>query len=131
MQTGEPSPRRTLEPLCDKIGRDRVEQVIHAFYTTLRADPVLHGFFDGITDFAEHEARIADFWWVAMGGTLVQPRQFDMLGRHRRLALTPAAFERWLALFGTSLHAQLPSDFASQWLQMAEAIAANLQRHPH
>ena len=129
MESGKPSHRRMLEPLCEKIGRDRVDQVIHAFYATLRADPVLHGFFDGITDFAEHEAHIADFWWVAMGGKLEQPRQFDMLGRHHGLALTPAAFEHWLALFGATLHAQLAADAADQWLQMAEAIAANLQRH--
>ncbi len=129
MQTGEVSHRRKLEPLCAKIGRDRADRVIHAFYAVLRADPVLHGFFDGIMDFAEHEARIADFWWVAMGGTLVQPRQFDMLGRHRTLPQTPSVFERWLALFGATLSEYLPTELAAQWLQMAEAIAVNLQRH--
>ncbi|GEP30784.1 hypothetical protein TPL01_19220 [Sulfuriferula plumbiphila] len=129
MQTGEPSPRRIFEPLCGKIGRDRVDQVIHAFYATLRTDPMLHGFFDGIADFAGHESHIADFWWVALGGTLEQPRQFDMLGRHQGLALTPAAFARWLALFGETLTEYLPIELAAQWLKMAEAIAANLQRH--
>lgn len=129
MQIGEPSPRRKLDPLCSKIGRQRVDLVIHAFYASLRVDPDLHGFFDPIQDLSGHEAHIADFWWVAMGGTLAQPRQFDMLARHRALALTPEAFERWLTLFGATLAKYLPADLAEQWLQMARAIAANLQRH--
>lgn len=53
MQTGETSPRRILEPLCAKTGRDRADRVIHAFYARLRGDPLLHGFFDG------HEACIS------------------------------------------------------------------------
>jgi len=120
---------RSLEPLCEKIGRGRVDQVIHAFYGRLRADPMLQGFFDHIVDFVGHEAHIAGFWWAAMGGKPEQPRQFDMLGRHQGLALTPAAFARWLALFGETLTEYLPIELAAQWLQMAEAIAANLQRH--
>ena len=127
MMTGASSYRRKLEPLCAKIGRPRVDQVVHAFYTKLRTDPVLHGYFDGITDFSEHEALIADFWWVAMGGILAQPRQFDMLGRHRTLGLTPVVFERWLALFGDTMAIYLPPDLATQWLQMAVGIGANLQ----
>lgn len=130
MQIGEPSPRRKLEPLCSKIGRQRVDLVIHAFYARLRADPELRAFFDHIPDFAGHEAHIADFWWAVMGGTLAQPRQFDMLTRHRALALTSDAFERWLTLFGATLAQYLPADLAEQWLQMARAIAANLQHHP-
>ena len=60
MQTGETSPRRKLEPLCAKTGRDnRADRVIHAFYARLRVDPLLHGFFDGITDVAGHEACIS------------------------------------------------------------------------
>lgn len=127
MTTGASSPRRKLEPLCAKIGRDRVGRVVHAFYAKLRTDPVLHGYFDGITDFYEHEALITDFWWIAMGGTLAQPRQFDMLGRHQTLGLTPAAFARWLVLFGETLSAHLPPDLAAQWLQMSAGISANLQ----
>lgn len=127
MMTGASFYRRKLEPLCAKIGRDRVDLVVHAFYAKLRTDPVLHGYFDGITDFSGHEALIADFWWVAMGGILAQPRQFDMLGRHRTLGLTPAVFERWLALFGDTLATYLPPDLATQWLQMAVGIGANLQ----
>ena len=129
MQTGELSPRRKIEPLCEKIGRSRVDQVIHAFYAGLRTDPVLHSYFDGIDNFTEHETHIADFWWTAMGGTLQQPRQFDMLGRHRPLGLTPAVLERWLTLLGDTLRENLPGDLAAQWLQMAVAIGANLERH--
>lgn len=59
MQTGETSPRRKLEPLCAKTGRGRAARVIHAAYAGLRMEPLLHGFFDGITDVAGHEACIS------------------------------------------------------------------------
>lgn len=129
MQIGVSSPRRTLEPLCDKIGRDTVERVIHVFYDRLRADPALRSYFSGMPDFAGHEAHIADFWWVAMGGRLAEPRQYDMRGRHRALGLDATAFERWLQLFGETLATHLPPALAEQWLQMAYAISANLKRH--
>ena len=55
--------------------------------------------------------------------------KISRLGRHQGLALTPATFARWLALFGETLTEYLPIELAARWLQMAEAIAANLQRH--
>jgi hemoglobin len=129
MQSGDPSAQRKLEPLCEKIGRQQMDEVIHAFYDKLRADAQLAGFFTGISDFPPHEAHIADFWWVAMGGKLDTPRQFDMLGLHRDMPLTEAAFERWLALFGATLVEHLPAEQAVQWLSMADGIGANLKRH--
>ena len=129
MRIGEASTQRKLEPLCDKIGRQQVGEVIHAFYDKLRADAQLAGFFSGIDDFAPHEAHIADFWWVAMGGKVDTPRQFDMLGLHRAMPLTAADFDRWLALFGETLAEMLPAEPARLWLHMAEGIGASLKRY--
>ena len=127
MVIGNVSPRK-LEPLCGKIGRDNVERVVHAFYDNLRNHPELKLFFVDIPDFESHEAHIADFWWVAMGGRIGDHRPFDMAGRHMPLGLTENAFALWLDLFHETLLGHLPAELAEQWFQMALGIGANLRR---
>jgi hemoglobin len=125
MGHGKPS-MRTLDPLCGKIGRERVEAIIHTFYDRLRVHPDLGRHFSQLDP--EHEAHIIDFWWAAMGGRIGEHRPFDMIGRHKPLNLDAAAFTQWLELFRHTLDAQLPPELASQWFQMAQAIGANMQR---
>lgn len=115
-------------PLCGKIGRERVDAVVHAFYDKLRADPELGGFFAHVDDFAEHEEHIAVFWWWAMGGRAERKRPFDMKGRHHPLGLTEQAFAQWLAIFHETLRERLPADLAEAWFELARGIGANLKR---
>ena len=120
--------RRRLHPLCEQIGRANVDRVIRAFYARVREHPRLAPFFSGVGDFTQHERHIADFWWVAMGGRLEHRHSVDMVGRHSALDLDAQAFDDWLALFRTTLDAELPGALADQWHQMAVAIAGNLRR---
>lgn len=120
--------RRELAPLCSKIGRETVDRVVQDFYRKLREDPDLAPFFARIADFPAHEAHVADFWWVAMGGRAEAHRPFDMVGRHAPLGLTPSAFQRWLRLFRKTVEEHLPPPLAAQWLQMAQGVGANLER---
>lgn len=83
---------RRPEPICNTIGRERVDTAVRVFYERLRAHPQLKQFFAHIPDFSAHERHIADFWWLAMGGRLEQHPQFDMMRRHRPLQLNDAAF---------------------------------------
>ncbi|MHB0991145.1 MAG: group III truncated hemoglobin [Burkholderiales bacterium] len=129
MEIGEPGPRRKLSPLCDIIGRERVVAVVHDFYAQLHADETMRPFFEGIDDFTEHEALIADFWWTAMGGKIEQPRQFDMLAKHRALGLNAEALQRWIQVFEETLQAHLPPEPAQRWLQLALGIADVMRRH--
>lgn len=122
-------PKRRLIPLCERIGRERVDAVVRAFYAQLRQHPDLQRYFAHIPDFASHETRIADFWWVAMGGKLASYRTVDMVGRHRPLGLTPEAFAQWLALFDETTHEHLPADLADAWSSMAQAVAARLKEN--
>ncbi|AOU99401.1 hypothetical protein BI364_17025 [Acidihalobacter yilgarnensis] len=119
---------RQLNPLCARIGRDRVDQVITAFYEHLRADALLAPLFAHIGDAARHERRVADFWWIAMGG---QPPAYevsvDMLGVHAGMRLRPEHFARWLALLHDSLERHLEPPLASDWLRMAEGIVLRLR----
>ncbi|MEJ2685830.1 MAG: group III truncated hemoglobin [Gammaproteobacteria bacterium] len=119
------SPRR-LQPLCDRIGRERVETVVARFYDRLETDPRLGRYFSAIPDLEAHRRRIADFWWIAMGGRLAAPPEVDMVGAHRPLGLSTEDFSHWLALFDETVHRFLPADLADQWLLMAKAVAQRL-----
>ena len=119
------SPRR-LQPLCDRIGRDRVEAVVARFYDRLETDPRLGHYFSVIPDLQAHRQRIADFWWIAMGGRLAAPTEVDMVGAHRPLGLSTGDFSHWLALFDETVQQSLPADLADQWLLMAKVIAQRL-----
>jgi hemoglobin len=119
---------RVLRPLCDRIGRERVDRVIALFYQRLRADAQLAPFFTHIEDFPAHQRMIADFWWIAMGGTVADPPTVDMLGVHRPMGLRQTDLEHWLALFGDVLDAELEPELARQWMTMAQGIGERLGR---
>ena len=120
--------KRTLRPLCDRISRERIRVVIHDFYERLRADAQLSHVFAHIEDFSAHEARIADFWFTAMGGRLESPPQVDMVGKHFPLGIRDADMDRWLELFRETAVDHLDLDLAQQWIFMAEGIAGRLRQ---
>ena len=128
MDIGNPSPRPELAPLCSKITREQVAQVVDAFYAKLRMDPELQHFFAHIPDFTAHQAHIADFWWIAMGGRVAEHQPFDMIGRHLPLGLSEDHIARWLELFHATLLELLPQELAEKWFQMAQGIGKNLTR---
>lgn len=121
-------PRKILQPLCGKIGRERVESVVTEFYRRLHEDPVLAPFFAHIENLPRHQHHVADFWWVAMGGRIGPHEPFDMVGRHLPLKLRAEHLDRWLHLFRETLDALLPQELADPWYQMAVGIGANLRR---
>lgn len=121
-------PKRRLIPLCERIGRERIDRQVQAFYAKLRADAQLGRFFAHIEDFSEHERRIADFWWTAMGGRLERPPHIDMVGRHLPLGIGDADIDRWLAYFKETLYEVMEPEPAEQWYQLAEGIAVRLRQ---
>jgi hemoglobin len=118
---------RKLEPLCDKIGYDRVVAVIVDFYRRLRADAELGPVFTAIGERGAHEDKVIGYWWLAMGGRMSEPPVVDMLGAHARIGVTEAQLRRWLALFGETLRDHLPEELAAQWEQMALAVGDKLR----
>jgi hemoglobin len=118
---------RKLEPLCDKIGYDRVAAVVHDFYRRLRADEELGPVFAAIGEREAHEEKVIAYWWLAMGGRMAEPPVVDMIGAHARVGVSEAQLQRWLALFGETLRDHLESDLADQWAQMARAVGDKLR----
>ena len=119
---------RQLHPLSEQIGREKVEQIVAAFYERLRADALLASFFPSGNALVKHEQRVADFWWIAMGGTPPSREvSFDMVGDHAHLQLNVEHFECWLAHPRDTLEDQLEPPLAATWMRMAEGIASRLR----
>lgn len=114
--------------LAEQIGYAEVGQIIHIFYLRAREHPQLKHFFSSIEDFGQHERRITDFWWQALGGELEQETQFDMIGKHFPLGIQSSDLEAWLVLFGRVLGENLKAWQAQSWMDKALTIATRLKQ---
>ncbi len=105
-----------------------LEQLVGAFYARVRADAELGPVFnDAIEDWPEHLGKLAAFWSSVMlssGRYKGQPVPAHLKHVAR---ITPAMFQRWLALWTEATNA-LMSPAAAQALQeKAARIAESLQ----
>ncbi|MFO1060500.1 MAG: group III truncated hemoglobin [Dongiaceae bacterium] len=114
----------------DGFDRPALAALVEAFYDSVRRDPGLGPIFEqaiAAEGWPEHLARLTDFWasvMLASGAYKGNP-----MAAHRRLmpALTPALFERWLALFGETADRLFIPPLAAQLRARAERIAESLQ----
>lgn len=107
---------------------DEITLVVKAFYQKATQHPQLAHFFSAIDDFADHEKRIIDFWWLSMGGKLDQPPRIDMIGKHFSLGIKDADLQIWLALFSETLGEQLDDAKARFWMDKVMTIAARMKQ---
>jgi len=107
---------------------EEIENVIHVFYEKVMQHPQLGHFFARLENFAEHEKRIVDFWWISLGGKLENPPKIDMIGKHIPLGIKQADLEVWLALFSQTLQQQLADNKAGLWMEKVMMIAARLKQ---
>jgi len=118
-------PKHILEHIPEY---SEIENVIHAFYEKVIEHPQLGHFFKHIENFAEHEKRIVDFWWMSMGGRLDQPPKINMIGKHLPLGIQQADLEIWLGLFSETLQQQLDESKAIFWMDKVSMIALRLKQ---
>ncbi|MFV3128488.1 group III truncated hemoglobin [Niveispirillum sp. KHB5.9] len=106
----------------------QLTRLVAAFYAKIRQDPDLGPVFnDIITDWDHHLKLLADFWSSVMltsGRYKGNPMAAHL--RHRD-QLTPARFERWLALWQETAHEVLSPDDAAAVRATAGRIARSLQ----
>jgi len=119
---------RKLEPLCDKIGRERIRAVIEDFYRRVAADPDIGHYFERIEDFERHVRRISDFWYMNLGGRLDAPPTIDMVGTHAPMGLSEADLSAWLRHFHATTDEHLEAPLASEWQRLAEGIASRMRQ---
>jgi hemoglobin len=115
-----PSPRHITE--------DQLTEVVAAFYSRVRRDPELGPIFNGaVEDWDEHLQTLASFWSSVM---LTTGRyKGNPLAAHMKHveAISPALFERWLALWRETTDELLTPAAAKQLQAKAERIAESLQ----
>ena len=105
-----------------------LERLVHAFYARVREDAQLGPIFNrAIADWPEHLAKLHAFWSSVMltsGRYKGQPVPAHV--RHRE-HITPALFDRWLALWGETARELMPPAAAQALEDRAARIAASLQ----
>ncbi|MBV9550507.1 MAG: group III truncated hemoglobin [Alphaproteobacteria bacterium] len=113
------------EPRVDEA---MIRTLVHAFYAKVRADAELGPIFDRAigSEWDVHLAKMCDFWSSVM---LTSGRYHgNPMGAHLKLkSVTPAHFQRWLALFRQTATEVCDPASAAQFVAKAENIARSLQ----
>ncbi|MBU3030883.1 group III truncated hemoglobin [Paracoccus marinaquae] len=109
------------------IAPDQIDRVVAVFYAAIRRHEVLGPVFARhVTDWPEHEEKIARFWRKAI---LYEP-VYD--GNPMRVHMAagdvrPEHFAQWLALFDETLRRTLPPEPAAGWSALAHRIGRGLR----
>lgn len=126
--SGAQTKARSWRLSADAIGLGTIRQVVDEFYARVGLDPVLGPRFAVVEDWNEHRARIAHFWWVALGGKPYVAYRYRVVHTHRVLGVQDAEVEHWLALFADCVRSALPEPLAEAWLHRARAMGGSLSQ---
>lgn len=111
-----------------QIDEAALERLVPAFYARVRADALLGPLFDeAVHDWPDHLERLAAFWSSVMltsGRYKGSPMAAHL--RHRA-AITPAMFDRWLAIWAATTDELMAPAAAAVLQAKAARIAESLQ----
>lgn len=110
-----------------EISAEEIDRVVTRFYARVRAHHMLGPIFaTHVTDWPEHEAKIARFW---KGAILHEPGYGGSpMMAHRRAGNVGAAhFPIWLGLFDDTLRQTLDPLAAAGWSALAHRIGQGLR----
>lgn len=115
-------------PLYERLGRhEGLRRLIHPFYADVRQHQVLGPIFNShIADWAEHQAKIVEFWALQTGGTSQYRGGFA--GAHLLLNLSPEHFKHWLVLWEFNCRRHLPPREAGEMIALAHDFGRRLKR---
>jgi hemoglobin len=120
-------PLMSNENVNDDIDEVALQRLVGLFYGRVRRDPLIGPVFNrAIADWPEHLMKLQAFWSSVM---LTSGRYKGRpLPVHIALgdAITPAAFECWLALWREATEAVLPPPAAAAMQEKAARIAESL-----
>jgi hemoglobin len=109
------------------VTAEQIDQVVTDFYAAARHHPGLGPIFGAhVTDWPEHEAKIAGFWRNA----ILFERSYDgnPMQAHRAAGnVKGPMFDIWLGLFDSVLNRNLPQDTAAAWSALAHRIGRGLR----
>ncbi len=111
----------------DGITEGRLKTLVDLFYSRVRKDPLIGPVFnDAIGDWPEHLDKLQAFWSSVMltsGRYKGRPLPAHIKHGDR---IGPAAFERWLALWGEATEEVMPPAAAAAMQEKAARIADSL-----
>jgi len=109
------------------IAEARLRQLVDLFYGRVRGDPLIGPVFNGaIHDWPEHLEKLQAFWSsVMLTSGRYKGRPLPAHIKHKG-AISPAAFERWLALWRQATEEVLPPSAAAAMQEKAARIAESL-----
>jgi hemoglobin len=125
--------RDVNQPRLDITDSRDVARLVNVFYDRVRDDDILGPIFDDIAhvDWATHLPRMYDFWESVLfaratfkGTPLLVHRALD-----RRTPLTTAAFDRWIALFQSTVDDLLSGPMAEHAKNCAVRIAGTMEHN--
>ena len=112
----------------DQIDEAALERLIPAFYARVRADAEIGPLFDAaVHDWPDHLEKLVAFWSSVMltsGRYKGSPMAAHL--RHKA-AITPAMFDRWLAIWAATTGEMLAPAAAMALQAKAARIAESLQ----
>ena len=101
-------------------------ELVRRFYAAARQDAQLGPIFEGaVMDWDTHIAKVAAFWASALLG--VRTYRGNPLAEHGKHALTPAMFDRWLAIWGETVDAMFEGEAAALLKARAAMIGESLK----
>ncbi len=109
------------------VTAEQIDRVVAVFYAAIRRHEQLGPIFaNHVTDWPEHEAKIARFWKNA----ILYERSYDgnpMQVHMRTRDVKAEHFAPWLMLFDETLRRTLPADSAEAWSLLAHRIGSGLR----
>jgi hemoglobin len=110
------------------IDETALTNVVHTFYGKVRDDAALGPVFDhAISDWPHHLGKMVDFWSSVMLTTGRYKGNPVMMHLKHKPRITPALFDRWLALWRETTDELLPPEGATALQAKAARIAESLQ----
>ena len=117
----------------DITDRRDVACLVNVFYDRVRDDRLLGPIFDDVAhvDWATHLPRMYDFWESVLFGTATFKGRPLIVHQElaRRTPLTTAAFDRWVALFQTTVDDLFDGPMADYAKKSAVRIAATMENN--
>jgi hemoglobin len=113
--------------LAAGVTEDMVRELVHAFYATVRRDPLLGPIFNAkVGNWDEHLATLCRFWssvTLLTGAYKGRP----MVVHAALPDLDATHFARWLALFRETAEEICPPEAAELFVDRSQRIAESLQ----
>lgn len=109
-----------------ELSEQALARLVGRFYAKARLDGLLGPVFEAVvTDWEPHIDRVAAFWVTAALG--IPAYRGNPLAAHRKHALSPEMFDRWLKIWGETVDEIFAPEAAEALKSRAARIADSLK----